>query len=250
MNGQLAAVADEKPTIADENEDQVDLDTIDPDTGLPKKVSTSVAVMAFIVLALLSALVAVTIRKGTFRSSVPSVSQTEAQLRANDLRNQVNALRAAQNLPPIEEDVHTESLEDLAMRVKKDADLIVTTSSAYQKLLDDKIDALATRNQEYLESEKIRDGLATEVSRLKKELQQAMVGGSQATMLKQDFEDVKKELMSTRAELDAASEKIKELSANPEADDYAELKRRYDEAVRAKEFFEARCKELEAAAPK
>ncbi len=238
-------MADEKPTIADEGEDQVDLATIEPDTGLPKQVSTSVAVMAFIVIALLSALVALTIRKGTFRTSAPSVSQTEAQLRANDLRNQVNVLRAAQNLPPIEEEVHTESLEEIARRVKKDADLLVTTSSAYQKLLDEKIAALATRNEEYLESEKIRDGLATELSRSKKELQLAMVGGSEATILKRDLEDVKKELMSTRAELDAASEKIKELSANPDADDYAELKRRYDEAVRAKEFFEARVKQLE-----
>ncbi len=245
LHGQPAAVADEKPTMADEDKDQVDLAAIEPETGLPKQVSTSVAVLAFIVIALLSAVVALTIRKGKFQTSAPSVSQTEAQLRANDLRNQVNALRAAQNLPPIEENFHTESLEEIARRMKKDADLLVTTSTAYQKLLDEKIGALANRNEEYLESERIRDGLATEVSRLKKELQQAMVGGSEVTMLKRDFEAVKKELMSTRAELDAASEKIKELSENPDADDYAELKRRYDETVRAKEFFEARCKELE-----
>lgn len=240
---------DEKPAGLDPDENDVDLLGDEPEEVTSKPVGTGVAVLAFLALALFSALVATAVRKGTFHLGSPAVP-LEAQIRKTELLNEINTQRDAMNLPPLAGEPAGESMEDMAMRLKKDADLISATAAGYQKLIEERTNALAAKNEEFLKSEQLRDSLAAERSRLKTELQQALVGGSDNKMLRQDFENLKKDLMATSEKLSAAEEKIKVLQATPAADDYADLKRRFDETLRAKEFFENRVKQLEGTAPK
>ena len=57
--------------------------------------------------------------------------------------------------------------------------------------------------------------------------------------------DVKSQRDALSAELKEVREKMRTMSAGVSPDEYADLKRRFEETLRAKEFFEARVKDLE-----
>lgn len=100
-----------------------------------------------------------------------------------------------------------EPAEVIAGRMKKDVDTLVELASGYQKLLGEKDSQLTARTAEALRVEQARLSLA--------------------------------------AELAAARQKLEAMGGGASAEDYADLKRRLDETLRAKEFFEARAKALE-----
>lgn len=231
---------DEIPAAGDKADSEI---LSDAEPMVSKPITPGVAVLAFIALALLSALVAMAVRNAT-NGPARSVAAIEAQVREAELRNEINARRTALNLPPLEEKSHGESIEEMTARLKKDADLIVATAAGYQKLMEEKNSQLEARNDEFLQSEQLRNDLAKECSRLKLELQKAMVGGSETEMLRRDLQELKAQRDALQTSLAEATRKIEAMSANPDAEDYDHLKRRYDEAVRARDFFENQVKEL------
>lgn len=105
-----------------------------------------------------------------------------------------------------------EPAEVISDRMKKDVDSLVGRAADYQKLLVEMESQLAARTAEALRAEQARQSLA--------------------------------------AELTAARRKLDAMSAGVPAEDHADLKRRLDETLRAKEFFEARAKALETDAAK
>ena len=129
--------------------------------------------------------------------------------------------------------------------MKKDADTLVALAGSYQKLLGEKDNELIARNTEILRSEKLRAALTADNNRLQTDLQRALVGSSDIDLLRRDLADVKSQRDALAAELKDARKEMQTLSAGVSSDDYADLKRRYEETLRAKEFFEARAKELE-----
>ena len=110
------------------------------------------------------------------RSSDPASSAdlTVLQAEANALRNEYNNQRIAMGLRPIEGS--SEPIEEIAGRVKKDADTLVALAGSYQKLLSEKDNELTARNAEILRSEKLRAALTADNTRLQADLQRALVG--------------------------------------------------------------------------
>jgi hypothetical protein len=97
---------------------------------------------------------------------------------------------------------------------------------------------ISSRDQEISRLEAARQGSAKEVADLHQELKLALAGGPETERLGQ-------ELAAAKAELAALREEFKGMSAGVAVEDFEDLKRRFEETSRAKEFFEARVKELE-----
>jgi outer membrane protein OmpA-like peptidoglycan-associated protein len=188
-------------------------------------------------------LIVMVLRNGYSLSGSSSADLTTLQAESNALRGELNSQRIAMGLRPIEGS--SEPIEEIAARMKKDADSVVALAGSYQKLLAEKDNELSARNAEILRSEKLRAALSAENARLQGDLQRALVGSSDMELLRRDLADVKSQRDALAAEVKDLRQKMLTMSAGIPEDEYADLKRRYEETLRAKEFFEARVKDLE-----
>jgi outer membrane protein OmpA-like peptidoglycan-associated protein len=196
-----------------------------------------------VIIALLGVLIVMVLKNSSFLKSTSTADLSALQAEANALRNEYNNQRIAMGLRPIEGT--SEPIEEIAGRMKKDADSLVALAGSYQKLLSEKDNELTARNAEILRSEKLRAALTADNTRLQTDLQRALVGASDMDLLRRDLIDVKSQRDALSAELKELREKMRTMSAGVSPDDYADLKRRFEETLRAKEFFEARVRDLE-----
>ncbi len=199
--------------------------------------------LAFVIIALLGVLIVMVLKNSNILKSSSTADLSALQAEANALRSEYNNQRIAMGLRPIEGT--SEPIEEIAGRVKKDADSLVALAGSYQKLLSEKDNELTARNAEILRSEKLRAALTADNTRLQTDLQRALVGASDMDLLRRDLIDVKAQRDALSAEIKDLREKMRTMSAGVSADDYADLQRRFEETLRAKEFFEARVKDLE-----
>lgn len=211
----------------------------------PVKSSLPPAVaLAFVIIALLGVIIVMVLKNGSMFSSSSSAEIQRAQAELQVLRQVHNNERIAMGLSPILGD--SEPIENIAGRLKKDADSLVALAGSYQKMLEQKDAELAARNAEILRSENLRQSLAAESVRLQNELQRALVSSTDADILRRDLVDLKAQRDALAAELATLREKMLTMTSGPSGEDFADLQRRFDETLRAKEFFEARAKDLEA----
>ena len=201
--------------------------------------------LAFVIIALLGVLIVIGIRSNMGRSNPESPDLTGLQAGANALRDQLNRERISMGLRPLEG--NTESVDDVAARLKKDADTMVAIAASLQSMITEKDADLAAKSAELIRSEQLRQSLAAESLRLQGELQRALVNGSTADMLRRDLDNMIAQRDALTAELAAVRQELATKSAGVSQDDYADLQRRLEETQRAKDFFEARVKELEGA---
>ncbi|MEX1048840.1 MAG: OmpA family protein [Akkermansiaceae bacterium] len=208
----------------------------------PKTVSP-VLVMGFVVIALAGVLIATRVQDKSAKAAPSSAEITTLQAEVDARRTELNRQRIAFGLNPLVGG--SEPIDDIADRLKKDTDTLVSLAGKFQQLLGEKDMQLIAGNAETLRSEKLRQSLAAEASRLQLELQRALVNGSDAELLRRDMLELREQRDAFAAELQSVREQMKSMSAGASAEDYADLKRRFDETLRAKEFFQARVSELE-----
>ena len=172
----------------------------------------------------------------------PTIAALRADVKAGEM--ELNRQRMAMGLPPLENG--NEPIDEIAARLKTDADTLVALAGRFQQMLGEKDAEITARNAELLRSERVRQDLITENSRLSSEYQRALIGGSEA-------ESLKKLLAESQATRDALSDELRnvraqlaEMSNAVGGDEFSELQRRFEENLRSKEFFENRVKELEA----
>ena len=195
--------------------------------------------LAFVIIALLGVLIVMVLKNSSLRSPSSEADVVALQAEANALRGEYNRERIAMGLRPLEGD--SEPIEEVASRVKKDADTLVALATSYQRMLAEKDSELTARNAEILRLERLRQSLSAEITRVQGELQRALVSGSDNELLRRDLADLKAQRDALAAELNEARQKNSGVSA----EDHADLKRQLEETQRAKEFFEARVRELE-----
>ncbi|NQX02710.1 hypothetical protein HQ447_18780 [bacterium] len=224
------------------SDDPTSVEPDSQDAARPKNPLPPAVALAFVIIALLGVLIVMVLKNGSFLSSGGDADIKRLQAEADALSVDYNNQRIAMGLRPIEGG--SEPIEDIADRVKKDAATLVALAGSYQKFLAEKDNELTARNSEILRSEKLRVAISTDNSRLQGELQRALVGSSDFEILRRDLADVKAQRDALASELKSTREKMLSMSAGVSADDFADLKRRYDETLRAKEFFEARVNEL------
>ncbi len=199
--------------------------------------------LAFVIIALLGVLIVMVLKSGTFSPASDDGRLTTLKADVDARRVELNRQRIAMGLSPIEG--ASEPIEDIAARLKKDADSLVALSARFQQMIEEKDRLLTASNQEVLNSEKLRQSLFAENNRLQSELNRALIAGSDTDRLRRDLLDLKAQRDALAGDLAANRQKMLTMSTGASADDYADLKRRFDETLRAKDFFEARVRELE-----
>ncbi len=204
--------------------------------------------LAFVIIALLGVLIVMVLKSGTTSSAPDDGRLATLQSDVDARRSELNRQRIAMGLSPIEG--VSEPIEDIASRLKKDADSLVGLAARFQQMIEEKDKLLTASNSEVLRSEKLRQSLFAENSRLQSDLNRALIGGSDSDRLRGDLADLKAQRDALGDELAATRQKMLTASGGPSAEDFADLKRRFDETLRAKEFFESRVKELEGALTK
>lgn len=209
----------------------------------------SVALLLFMILAMLIVLAVISLRTGKGAdgtSDNPTVAAIKVELEAR--RSELNRQRISMGLPPIEG--ASEPVEDIAKRLKADADTLAGISGKFQQMLAEKDTFISQGNAETLRLEKLRQDISHENARLQNELQRALISSSETDRLKTMLLDSQAQRDSLARELEAARQEIAGHSGGVSGDEFAELQRRYEETLRAKEFFEERVRQLENAAPK
>jgi len=231
------------------SEDQHEHDApVVPTTDAPAAsapLSPAVLVLGFIVMVMLGVLIAQNFKKnGDPSSQDPALLQIRAEYEAR--RADIERQRAEAGLAPLASSTSGETAEQIATRLKKDADLLAATSAQLQSMLAQLNTQLTAKNSELLTSEQTRQSLVNQITKLQSDLNHALVEGSTADLLKRQLADVSSKRDALMAELDAARLKLSEAGNRPSSEAMADLQRRLDEANRAKGFFETRVKELEA----
>lgn len=207
------------------------------------KTSMPPAVMlAFVIIALLGVLIFMSLRGGASRTG--SSELTELQAEANAMRAQLNRDRVSMGLRPLEG--NTESMDDIAERLKSDATAMAALAGSLQSMLAEKDIEITAKNAELIRSEQLRQTLAAESARLQGELQRSLVAGSENDLLRRDLTAMKAQRDALAAELSTVRQELATKGAGISADEFADFKRRLEESERAKSFFEARVAELEA----
>lgn len=223
------------PDDISEIEDQV---AVEAPTLSKTKFPPLVAGAFVLIAALFGVVIGTALKGGSSTSSAEQAKLASLQAETKALHSEYNRERIAMGLRPIEGE--SEPVEDIAGRLKKDADTLVALAGSYQKLLAENERDLTARNAQILQSEKLQQSLAADRAKLNAELQRALVGGADSDILRRDLSDLKAQRDALAAELATARQ-----NAGAPADEFSDLKRRFDETLRAKEFFEARVKELQ-----
>lgn len=209
----------------------------------PKLVMTPAVMLAVLIIVLLGVLIFMVLRNGMYQPAADPAEITELQAQANALRSQLNRERMALGLRPLEGG--SEPMEDIAARLKKDADTMVALAGSFQSLLGEKDLELTAKSAELLRSEQLRQSLAAEATRLQGELQRALVNNSELDLLRRDLTTMKAQRDALASELDATRKELAAKGQGVSKDDMADLQRRFEETLRAKDFFEAKVKELQ-----
>ena len=168
-------------------------------TTFSKTTMPPAVMLAFVIIALLGVLIIISLRGGGGGSGAESTDMTELQAEANALRTQLNRERVAMGLRPLEG--NTESMDDIAERLKSDANAMVALAGSLQSMLAEKDTEITAKNAELIRSEQLRQTLAAESARLQGELQRALVAGSETDLLRRDLTAMKAQRDALAAEL-------------------------------------------------
>ena len=209
----------------------------------------AVVSLLFMILAMLIVLAVTVLRKGKGDGGDaidPTVAAIKADVEAR--RSELNRQRIAMGLAPLEG--ASEPVEEIAKRLRADADALAGISGKFQSMLADKDSELGRANAETLRLEKLRQDVSLENARLQNELQRALLASAESDRLKTLLSDAQSQRDAISRELAATKEELALLGSAVSEDEFADLRRRYEETLRAKEFYEDRVRELEAAAPK
>ena len=174
----------------------------------------------------------------------PLIVAHEAELRA--LRSEINRERISMGLSALPDGF--EPLDEIAERLKTDADTLVALAGRFQQMLAEKDAEVSQRNSEILRLERLRKDVSLENARLQSELQRALLSGSDSDRLKSLVARLEAQRDALSQELETARTKLAEMSGTITADQYADLERRLQEAQRTSDFFENRVKDLEKVA--
>lgn len=219
-------------------------DPAPPEAPAAKPAVSPAIILAFVIIALLGALIAVTAR-GFFGGGAADSEEVRAlKAKVSAAEADLNASRMALGLRPREGTA--EPVEDVAARLKKDADTMVALANSFQTMIGEKELELSAKSAELLRSEQLRQSLSLEMEKLRQQLGSALVSATDLDRLRRDMDTL-------RAQRDALSDETaklrSELASRGEGvskDDFADLERQLDETTRAKEFLEARVRELDA----
>lgn len=205
------------------NDDPAITSTQEPRTNWKSWLNTSLLISTVILL-FLSLILSLSNHKNQ-KVDPKEMMAAQAELTAKTAK--VNAERANQGLPPLLA-LGTESPEQIAARLSKDANSLANMSDQLRQLLVEKEKIIAEKNNQLLLSEQARQALTSQLGKLQLQYENQLGISAGA-------ESLKAQLAQAQAKLDA-------LANNPAAEELALLERRNAE-------LEAKLGSLAAASP-
>lgn len=198
--------------------------------------------LGFVIIALLGVIIVMNLRS---RFGPPADSEEIRALKAEVSAAQadLNARRVSMGLRPIEGTA--EPVEDVAARMKKDADTMVALATTLQSTITEKEAQISAKTAELLQSEQNRQALVAELEKLRQQLGNALITSSQLDLLRSENETLKAQRDALSSEIAKLRAELANKGEGVAKEEYDELQRRLEEALRAKDFFESRVKELE-----
>ncbi len=191
---------------------------------------TSVILLGFAAVALLGVLIAISMGGSRDPSGGDDEGVRELKARIQLQQQNLNAERARLGLSPLYGDETIESAEAVAARITDDAATLVALSKGVQKIIIDKDAEIAARTKETTEAVKLQNILRDELAQVKKELNRALIDGSDASTLRSQLEAANQRLVSLGEEV----RRLNEEAAGGRI------------AINEKAALEARIRELEA----
>lgn len=195
------------PTGADETES--DLVTPATPTAAPtasRSISTGVLVIGFVIITLLSILIFQNLMPSGGNKEdedSPAIQAIKADIKSR--REEVNRTRLQLGLEPLAGSQTVESAEEVAKRLKSDADTLAALASSFQDLLARKDAQLDEIRAESVAALKDQNRLRELLDTTNRDLRKALVDASLATTLQADLEKaqarialMEKELLDSR----------------------------------------------------
>lgn len=185
-------------------------ETAKPSVNLP----TSVLALGFIAIALVGVLIATAIKSrptdAADATDDPALREAKAKLQL--LQSSLNQERAKLGLSPLYGDT-TQSAEAVAARITEDAATLVAMAKGVKELIATKDAELAQRNQEWTDAVKLQGVLRDELAEVKKQLNRALIEGSDASSLRGQLEAANKRILSLDDEIRRLNEGPGDLQA-------------------------------------
>jgi outer membrane protein OmpA-like peptidoglycan-associated protein len=204
----------------------------------PRPTVNPVTAMVIVIVALLAILLGIKLK-------TPSASQVSESKRMATMTSELEELRRQSGSMGLSTMAGGEQIDEIASRLKKDADSMVLLAGRYRQLVDEANANLVRKNADLVNETKYRQLVTGENDRLKKELQQAKVSGFEADSLRRELAELKTLREAETVEMATMKQQLAGLGELASKADMEGLQRRYEETLRAKEFFESRAKELE-----
>ena len=166
----------------------------------------------------------------------------ELQSKIEGGRAELNRQRVESGYAPLEG--QAESVEGIVVRLKKDADSLVSLVNQFQGMLAEKENRILEKNTELLRSEESRQDLAKAYSRAQESLGTQTNGRSEVERLRGDLTQLQGQNSVLTNELQDLRQQSSIAKPGVPQEEFDELKRRFDETLQAKEFFEQQVNEL------
>lgn len=210
----------------------------DGSTAAGRAVLPQSTVWALAVLALVGVLVAVNLRRHRVSGSSAEGELRELQAKVNAAESKLNARRSAM-----------EPVEDVAARLKQDAETMVALARTLQTTIAEKESLLAAKHADVQQSEQLRKAAVDESRALREQLGKVSDGGAGVEAMRRELEGMRPQRDALAAEVAKLKQELQSAAggASAEIDD---LKRQLAESRRERDFFAARTKELEAGVAK
>jgi outer membrane protein OmpA-like peptidoglycan-associated protein len=155
----------------------------------------------------------------------------------------LNAQRLALGLRPKENTYDT--VEEVAARMKKDADTMVALAQTFQNAIAEKEALLSAKNSEIIQSEQTRQILVGELEKARQQLGNSLAASTMLESLKTENEALKSQRNVISEEVSRLREELAATSGSMPADQVAQWERRLEESNRAREFLESRVEQLD-----
>jgi outer membrane protein OmpA-like peptidoglycan-associated protein len=238
-----------EPTIAGKEAEVVKQEgAVKEATDLPEsEVAPKQSIPTYVVIGLLVAallLMTFVVMNGQRKNAEPQAEKSAMQAEVEAMRGELNRQRMSLGLRPLEGG--GESIDDITKRLTKDAESIVGLAHSFQNMLKEKDADLDAEKGKLITSEKLRQSLSAEITRLQTELNRLLVSGADGDLAKKEVADIKGQRDRLAAELAKVQRELASVAGGRSQEEYADLQRQFEEAKRSSGFFEKRVKELEA----
>ncbi|BCU79226.1 OmpA family protein [Luteolibacter sp. LG18] len=139
-----------------------------------------------------------------------------------------------------------ETSADLASRIKKDSEALISMNSQAQGQLTERDSQILAKTKALVDAERINQALVSQNATLRNDLDRALANAGSSDLFKRQLSDTLKQVDGLTADLAKARTQLAAYASRPDPGDLSDLQRRLEETTRAKSFLETRVRELEA----